>query len=247
MNVFRRWTFSDTFHQLWPVFRGQFNRDFVDFCEQELRLQPGLTEHVRTDQLAADVLERAVSFLAHSFDREWPANPAPSASGGITKSWLSAGLQGLIKDAHELPLAHPAAWVIRQEITVPRSGPEPFPCGIALARYEPFAREELEFFAWMLPPYRGLGLGRGHVGEILKSLCKEHIEQSSCKHVTLNVHFPSSGFERDVKETLWLNFFYHYDFRPVDRRHHRPGEDLVLRARFTYNQAADRLQSQRWC
>jgi hypothetical protein len=119
-------------------------------------------------------------------------------------------------------------------------------CGIALARKDPFAPEELEFFAWMLPPYRGLGLGRAYVGEILRSLCKELTEQANCKYVTFSVRHPSSGFERDVKETLWLNFFYHYDFRPFDRRRHRPGEDLVLKVRFNYNQQADRLQSRRW-
>ena len=137
--------------------------------------------------------------------------------------------------------------MIRQEITIPHSSPEQFPCGIALARNDPFDPTDLEFFVWMLPPYRGLGLGRTHIGEILKSLCKELIERSSSEHVTFSVRFPSSGFERDVKETLWLNFFYHYDFRPAGGRRHRPGEDLVLKARFTYNQNGDRLQSQRWC
>jgi len=246
MNVFRRWSCSDIFQQLWPVFRGQFNRDFVDFCEQELRLQPGQTQHVRIDDLTPDVRERALSFLAHAFNREWPACSAPSDGEGLTTGGITAGLRGLIEDARHLPLEHTAAWVIRQEITIPRSSPDWFPCGIALARKDPFAPEELEFFAWMLPPYRGLGLGRAYVGEILRSLCKELTEQANCKYVTFSVRHPSSGFERDVKETLWLNFFYHYDFRPFDRRRHRPGEDLVLKVRFNYNQQADRLQSRRW-
>jgi hypothetical protein len=59
------------------------------------------------------------------------------------------------------------------------------------------------------------------------------------------MRFPSSGFECDVKESLWLNFFYHYDFRPVGTCRQRPGDDLVLKAVFTYNQPADRLESRR--
>ena len=138
MNVFRRWSCSDTFQQLWPVFRGQFNRDFVDFCEQELRLQPGRSQHVRTADLAPDDLERATSFLAHAFDREWPATPAPSAARAGAPAWITDGLRGLIDDAGRLGLAQPAAWVIRQEITIPHSSREQFPCGIALARNDPF-------------------------------------------------------------------------------------------------------------
>ena len=107
MNVFRRWSCSDTFQQLWPVFRGQFNRDFVDFCEQELRLQPGKSQHVRTADLAPDDLERATSFLAHAFDREWPATPAPLASAGVATRWIADGLRGLIKDAARLPVRTP--------------------------------------------------------------------------------------------------------------------------------------------
>jgi hypothetical protein len=246
MNVFRRWSCSDIFQQLWPVFRGQFNRDFVDFCEQELRLQPGPTQHVRLDGLAPDVRERAVSFLTHAFDREWPAHAEPSAVSQLTPGWITAGLPGLIEDAGRLALEHPPVWLIRQQVTIPRSSPDWFPSGIALARKDPFSPGDFEFFAWMLPPYRGLGLGRAHVGEILKSLCQELGEQTGCDLVTFNVRHPSSGFERYVKETLWLSFFYYYDFRRLDVRRHQPGEDLVLRACFTYNPEADRLQSRRW-
>ena len=250
MNVFRRWSCSDIFQQLWPVFRGQFNRDFVDFCEQELRLQPGRTQHARINDVPPDEVERAISFLRHAFDREWPAPPPPSAVEGLTPGWLTAGLRGLCDDAGQLGLDHPAAWLIRQEITIPRAVPDWFPCGIALARKDPFAHGQFEFFAWMLPPYRGLGLGRAHVGEILKVLCTDLCAQTSCAHVTFNVRHPSSGFDRDVKETLWLNFFYHYDFRPFDRHRHQPGQDLQCSKRlqhFAYNEEADRLQSRRWC
>jgi hypothetical protein len=242
MNVFRRWSSSVIFQQLWPVFRGQFNRDFVDFCEDELRLQPARTDHVRLLELPAEQRERAVSFLADAFNREWPS---AALGGALATGWITNGLPGLIADAGQLTLSQPAAWVIRQEITVPHAKPGWFPCGIALARSDPLSPLELEFFAWMFPPYRGLGLGRVHVGEILKSLCKEFTEQAGSKHLTFNVRHPSSGFERSVNETLWLNFFYHYDFRPFDHRRHRTGENLVLKARFRYSKRFDRLQSQR--
>ena len=244
MNVFRRWAGSDIFQQLWPVFRGQFNRDFVDFCEEELRLQPGRTEHVRIVDLDSGVRERAVSFLARTFDREWPRDPSRSSDGEAMPSWITHGIPGLIDDAGQLALDSPAVWVIRQEITIPHSGRELFPCGIALARRDRI-HPELEFFVWIFPSYRGLGFGRVHVGEILKSLTQDLPEQASGQPVTYSVRFPSTGFDRDVKETLWLSFFYHYDFRPLDRRKHRPGDDLVLRARFTYNRRFDRLQSLR--
>jgi Patatin-like phospholipase len=245
MNVFRRWSSSVTFQQLWPIFRGQFNRDFVDFCEEELRLQPARTEHARIDELAPQARERSITFLADAFDREWPAHGVPPATAELDTSSCTRGLRGLIEDAGRLALYKPAAWLIRQEVTVHHSSPDWFPCGIALARKDPLSPLELEFFAWVFPPYRGLGLGRVHLGEILKSLCKEFTEEAGCKRLTFNVRHPSVGFERDVNETLWQNFFYQYDFRPFDRHRRRPGEDLVLKACFRYNKRFDRLQSQR--
>jgi GNAT superfamily N-acetyltransferase len=245
MNVFRRWTGSDTFQQLWPFFRGQFNRDFIDFCEDQLRLQSGQTRHVRTVDLAADVRERAIAFLVHAFDREWPSDPSRSADGKATPRWIKSGLGGLIEDAGRLGLASPAAWLITQDIAIPRSCREQFPCGIVLARNDSFTAGMYELFVWILPAYRGLGIGRRHLGAILKSLTRELVERASGEPVSYHVRFPSSGFERDVKETLWLSFFYHYDFRPADRHKHRPGDDLLLKAHFTYNELADRLQSRR--
>ena len=245
MNVFRRWSCSDTFQQLWPVYRGQFNRDFVAFCEQELRLQPGRSHHVRIDDLSPEVREHAISFLAHAFDREWPRDFGAAAASGAP-AWINGGLRGLVDDAGRIGLGRPAAWVIRQEFTQPHSSRGEFPCGIALARNDRFAPDELELFVWLLPPYRGLGLGRTHVGEVLKSLCRDLAAHPGGDCPTINVRFPSSGFERDVKEMLWLSFFYHYDFRPADRARHRPGSDLVLRARFSYFEPGDRLQSHRY-
>jgi hypothetical protein len=246
MNVFRRWSSSDTFQALWPIYRGQFNRDFVGFCEEELRLRPPKTEHVLTADLTAPLLEQAVSFLEHAFEREWPALTDAAASGTTSRAGRTRGLRGLIKDAGRLPLAKPAAWVIIQELMIPRSGVEHFPCGIVLARQDPHARQDIEFLAWMLPAYRGLGIGRSHVGEILKSLCKELVNKPRGRRdVTLSVRFPSRGFERDVRQTLWMSFFYHYDFRPPRARRPLPGEDLVLKACYSYNKAADRLESRR--
>jgi hypothetical protein len=245
MNIFRRWAGSETFQQMWPVFRGQFNRDFIDFCEDELRLHPGQTEHVRTVDLDSGVRERALGFLARTFYQEWPQDPSRSLDGEATPSWITHGFPGLIEDAGQIGLDSPAVWLIRQEIAIPHSGRELFPVGIVLARRDLFAAGAYELFVWIIPSYRGLGIGRCHVGEILKSLTQDLLKQASGQPVTYSVRFPSTGFDRDVKETLWLSFFYHYDFRPVDGHKHRPGDDLVLRARFTYYERADRLQSLR--
>lgn len=39
MNLFRRWAAADNFQQLWPVLRGGFSKDFVDFAGYELNLR----------------------------------------------------------------------------------------------------------------------------------------------------------------------------------------------------------------
>ncbi len=245
MNIFRRWAGSETFQQMWPVFRGQFNRDFIDFCEDELRLHPGQTEHVRTVDLDSGVLERALRVPRASLLPRVAADPSRSSDGEATPSWITHGFPGLIEDAGQLGLDSPAVWLIRQEIAISHSGRELFPVGIVLARRDLFAAGAYELFVWIIPAYRGLGIGRRHLGEILKSLTQDLLEQASGEPVTYSVRFPSSGFDRDVKETLWLSFFYHYDFRPVGRHKHRPGDDLVLKAHFTYYEPADRLQSLR--
>jgi hypothetical protein len=40
MNEFRRCARCATVRRLWPTLRGAFSREFVRFCEQELKL-PG--------------------------------------------------------------------------------------------------------------------------------------------------------------------------------------------------------------
>ena len=119
MNVFRRWTCSDMFQQLWPVYRGQFDRDFIDFCEQELRLQPGQTHHVRTVDLPAEVVDQATAFLSHAFEREWPPDRSPAGDLAGARLSITGGLRGLIAEAGRLPLASPPVWLIRQEVNIP--------------------------------------------------------------------------------------------------------------------------------
>ena len=89
MNTFRRWTSSRVFASYWPLIRGQFSKDFVRFCETELRLAPGqlLVERLSRaseSQLLADsggedtdpVLRHqwnAVESIQNEFSREWPS------------------------------------------------------------------------------------------------------------------------------------------------------------------------------
>src|SRR5262249_41072053 len=67
MDVFNRWTSSETFRRVWPLARSEFARRFVSFCERQMRV--GQVE-VTLRPLTPDKEIPAV--LRREFADQWP-------------------------------------------------------------------------------------------------------------------------------------------------------------------------------
>ena len=86
MNALRRVSRSKTLRRNWPIVRGGFDHEFVQFCERELGLPDGSPTPFRLVKNPAGEFEISVAgmpkvargamrVLSREFQREWPGVP----------------------------------------------------------------------------------------------------------------------------------------------------------------------------
>jgi hypothetical protein len=231
LNVFRRWTITETFHRLWPTLRSEFSGEFVRFCESQLRLSVSRPEvfAVGPKQYDPDI-----RLMAGEFDREWhwPQAPRKDGTGGVTGLASTVKTLGeLIDQARSLKLhrvnrpgSFTPAWLIYQGSNglVPHPGGKRTACGIILAWKDTQVDHAYQFFVWIRPSHRSMGIGsrcvRDRLNELLEGLEGLEGEQP----FTLYVRHPSKrNFGVDTSERLkWIGFYSQFDFRP------RPGDTM---------------------
>ena len=71
MVAFRRWTSTPTLRRLWPMLRGQYNQDFVKFCETQLGLgvRIAAVEQLSLIKPSSTVRERSSAKSSHANGR----------------------------------------------------------------------------------------------------------------------------------------------------------------------------------
>jgi hypothetical protein len=224
MNLFRRWTNSPTFHRHWPYARGEFSRDFVDFCEQALNMTPTDVVVLPMQGLAlrgwlAEVREMDVEFV-----QEW-------ASERTRLRWLTTGryvidaiavARQFQQDHAQQGLTQPLVWrlamrddqgsVMKRSAGVVCVGPPYLGAGL-----------DLELFLWLRGPYRNLGIGRACLPEILASIGQalQPLPRPGGTRYRLVTYYPDSGVDKAdrLDKAQWMNFFFDHRFRSV------PAED----------------------
>jgi hypothetical protein len=250
IDLFRRWTTSEALHTYWPILRGGFSPDFNRFCEQQLSLHPGQpsAEQVRED---SPWVRLVVDDLNCEYLREW----SPDDRAG-------RGLHGMVDAAFRLSASgrvpRPPVWFIRLKTRA-----QTYQCGVALVRVLPSPslhgeqsdcpdtrspREDFEFFVYLRPALRGLGIGRECVGRILDEVCEELAPGHEPVAPSLCVRYPKAGlFIGDrMEEARWLSFFHYYDFRGAGSGTRSPEDEFVLRCEIHRNGcSAERTRADR--
>ena len=195
MDVFHRWTSAPTVREHWPLLRAEMGRDFVSFCEKQMRM--GEVEgRVAALSLTAD---RVPELLAREFRSQWP-DAIP-------------GLENRLQEARD---RKGKGWLI-----FPKGPSSPLldrtACGIILVTPDhpardtgPVAGTACELFVWMRGAYRNTGLGRHALGKVLNQLRGEWRDA-----FTLYVRLPVgdlTGPGGELQKQMWMTFFHHYDF-----------------------------------
>jgi hypothetical protein len=217
MDVFHRWTSSETFRSHWLHLRSEFARDFVCFCERQMRLAVVTATAVPIS--SEGVLERWPRLFLE-FENQWPE--------------YRPEVEARLKDA----LANKTAWAIYPEISSP-SADDPtaesrgLPAGVILvwpsvaarkpsdAESSPLASYDL--FIWQRGAYRNTGLGRPALLKVLKEV-RERFASPFRLRTRLPV-FNLTGTGGKLQKAMWLTFFYHLDF--VHVKEEKPSE-LIL-------------------
>ncbi|MGP0069651.1 MAG: patatin-like phospholipase family protein [Isosphaeraceae bacterium] len=241
MNALRRVSRSKTLRRNWPIVRGGFDHEFVQFCERELGLPDGSPTPFRLVKNPAGEFEisvagmpkvarGAIRVLSREFQREWPGVPDLVTS---------------IERAQSLTLADklPTAWIIcstRRDDANGTARPT-FPMGAILA----WRRDadsvpdgtEFELLTWIRGPYRNMGVGRECFASVLNDgtrfferILDELRPSDSSQKISLIVRYPKTPpASRIIEKKLWLNFHYSHAFRvegPVDID---SGRELIMR------------------
>lgn len=241
MNLFHRWSNTTLLRRYWPLLRGEFSREFVDFCERESALKVDLED----DALKLVLFDTSDQFLQqHIFDehqREWPKETQPD------EGKPSRGLQQLIGEAWRLPpdcvpkeAGHRAFWFFSVKLKVGLPDTDPLKQGfvggvIGLRKLDndqiPKDESEkncYELVVWVRPGFRQQGIGQTMVQSFFKRIWNDDSElhdlglklkgNTSAKLV---VYFPKSGWTSSgdkLGKAQWLSYFAFYGFR-------RPGSD----------------------
>jgi hypothetical protein len=224
MNLFRRWTMSETFHRYWPFLRAEYSRDFVSFCEQTLNMVPTDVQSHRLDSPAA-----AAQWLGHiiSMDREFAQEWATEAQ---RLDWLITGRyisDSVARAATSVPNGiRPLVWMLSLRDGRAVAGQ---PCGLVCAA--PVSRgvgTDRELLVWLRGPYRNLGIGRKCLGLILREFFAELHPQPR-----LLAYYPDGeGSLADrLERAMWKNFFFDFGFRSLgrDQSGSLPGVSAVAR------------------
>jgi hypothetical protein len=215
MDVFHRWTSAVTVRRVWPLLRAEFSREFVSFCERQMRL--GVVEGEPVKASAEQVLQQERFLL--EFEDQWPADQWP------------AGLPTL---RERLRAPDTRAWLLYPHNPYPGERPpdlHSIPAGVAIVSAAPDggAKKVFELLVWMRGAYRNTGLGRPAVRRILKDL-REAVGEA----FRLRVHLPVRalvGPGGELQRQMWLTFYYHEGFvrtTPPDSS----AEEIVLQREF---------------
>jgi hypothetical protein len=200
LTVFQRWSATPPFQRYWPALRGEFSRDFVQFCERELHL-PNIRvciEKVTRDQAEETRLDKPFDILDREFREEWPELPSTPL-----RQWLQAG--GGAENRRGLLI-----WV-RDKAKFP--GPRVV-AGFVLAR-QPQPGEkpgEWELRAWLRAPFRDQGIGRRAMQQVIRD---EMLKEATVLRAVQPCHPPVSPDERPA-DSPWLSFYTVLGFRPSD-------------------------------
>jgi hypothetical protein len=217
MDVFHRWTSAETFRFHWPHLRAEFGRDFVRFCERQMRM--GVVTGTPVP-LAPDEPRHRLTRLLTEFENQWPKR--------------RADLEGCLKLA--TAGRGPLAWAIypvnfSQLPADPQAKTESVPAGVILVWP---AADDLgaqscpvyDLFVWLRGSYRNTGLGRPAVRQILDQLQKRWPGP-----FRLRVRLPVAdltGPGGKLQKAMWLTFFYQLDFVRAHRPSAAPGHQTEL-------------------
>lgn len=150
MNLFRRWTSTETFRLFWPTLCGMYSQQFVRFAEQHLNVSIDKVVVLEAMGPTSDL-----SSLFRDLSIEWDSVP----------DYAETFMQALHKP---LPLEEPtgdhtrqAAWSMRLKARPSpddSAGPGEILAVVAATRLS-VAGHRLALHGWVRPAYRGLGLG----------------------------------------------------------------------------------------
>jgi hypothetical protein len=206
MDVLYRWASSETFRQHWPTLRGEFARDFVDFCERQMRMGEVTGIAVLLDR---EKHEELPPRLLREFAEEWPDYPdredEPRTLRDIladkaTMVWAIYPARTSAKEQNQAKL--PAGFIA----VYPKALPAPH-------NPKPYA-----MLMWLRGAYRNVGLGRPAIERVLKKL-----EKKLPRPFQLHVNLPAanlSGPGGRLQKEMWLSFFTLLKFKRT-----RPAQD----------------------
>src|SRR5262249_39598286 len=191
MNTFRRWTATEAFQRFWPILAGTYSKDFVEFCERTLNVQPPSTHLVRMC-LGDEARWQAIrAELNHEFAQEWSGG-ALDDHAAVLGSRRETYLDSLIDvSVGQTPLARsPLGWFIALEPaakdrpTDAQWEPNDYPVGLIAVRQiadeeftegffrsrRPTIGRQLDLMLWIRGAYRTMGFGDHHLIALLSRL-----------------------------------------------------------------------------
>jgi hypothetical protein len=220
MNTFRRWASCATFRRYWPVLRGEFGKDFVRFCDAELKLGGAAP--------ALERIEKPASFGETAPEdaqgrRQWHALDRVYAD--FHNQWPDESLGAYVQRAAD---AGGNVWLVHlPEVVEALQGDRT--CGIVLAWRPDPTPSEIEILVWMRGPYRDIGYGRSAVEQTLCELANTESSRNSA----LRTRFPAGdqlgGAESPLKG-MWRAFFGSFGFRSVSTAEDGGKVYTILRA-----------------
>jgi Patatin-like phospholipase len=240
LNVFRRWSSSATFRRFWPVYRAEFSPDFVEFCETVIHLNAADPATIGLDDVlsAPELGRKVLDLLAAEFDQEWPDEANPGRGVRPSARRKKRGLNELIERAKALDLPMPPVWLIVQAPSGPPTAAashEKFLGGIILAadyldEQDQAVADHFEFFVWVRPPHRSIGLGTRCVPPKLREVGRLLSQKGADQAPFLRARYPVAGrgAEGDFNRSRWLEFFDAYDFKALDQPDDAPWTVLEL-------------------
>jgi hypothetical protein len=199
MDVFHRWTNAETFRKHWPTLRSEFARDFVRFCEGQMRKGEVTGIALPLDRQR---IENLPPRLLQEFDKEWPdykdeqgRKLQDAINGQGTLVWAIHSVRASksiseIPERTDFPVGLIAVW----PKAVPAStGPK-----------------EYFLFVWQRGAYRNAGLGRQAVRSVLEEL-KGKFARPFQLRVCLDIS-SLTGPGGKLQKAIWLTFFNQLDF-----------------------------------
>ena len=227
MNMFRRWTSSEVFHEYWPALRGEYSEPFVQFCQNQLNLPVEVVETHRFGDLDDAIFNDAIRVFISEFLREWPELvPAGGSSG---KSLDLATLVRFAKKEKGRPdgLARPAVWIVASfRPSGARSNRVRYYGLIVAWKETPTAAsaDRIGLLIWLRGAYRTLKIGQDALKKALEQL-RDDRRKRLRKPYDLCAYYPapesSDGKDR-WQGSVWQNFFITQGFHrgegdPLDR------------------------------